>query len=129
MSWAAAFAALLVSHLAGDFLLQTDWQARNKVSGLGDPVGRRALASHTLTYTLAFLPALAWIAAQTSPARAVLVGILVAGPHVLIDDGTMVRAWMLRVKHVSAPNTGLAVAVDQSFHALCLLAAALVAGG
>ena len=49
--------------MVGDYLLQTDWQARNKRGGLGgDPVARRALLTHVTTYTLAFVPALIWIA-------------------------------------------------------------------
>ena len=57
MTWFAAFLALLVSHAVGDVLLQTDWQAVNKVRGLGDPLARRALAAHIATYTAAFVPA------------------------------------------------------------------------
>lgn len=35
MTWTAVFGVLLVSHLVGDMLLQTGWQALNKYSGLG----------------------------------------------------------------------------------------------
>ena len=57
---------LVVCHAAGDFLLQTDWQARNKQAGLGsDPLRRRALFTHIATYTLAFVPALVWIGLGT----------------------------------------------------------------
>lgn len=128
-SWSATFLALLVSHAAGDILLQTDWQALNKVRGLADPVSRRALAHHLTTYTLAFVPTLAWIGARTGARRAIGVGALVAGPHLLIDDGRMVRGWLHRVKGAEKPALGLTVAVDQTFHALCLLGAAVVAAG
>ena len=128
-SWAAAFLALLMSHTTGDILFQTDWQALNKVRGLGDPVSRRALAHHLTTYTLAFVPALAWIASRTSARRAIGVGALVAGPHLLIDDGRVVRAWLRKVKGTEKPGLGLTIAVDQTFHALCLLGAAVVAAG
>ena len=48
--WVEIFAVLLVSHVVGDFLLQTDWQATHKREGLGsDPERRRALVSHTIT--------------------------------------------------------------------------------
>ena len=54
MEWFEVFAVFLVSHLVGDYLLQTDWQAVHKHRGLGpDPVSRRALASHVATYTIA----------------------------------------------------------------------------
>ena len=63
MPWVEVFAVFVVSHLAGDYLLQTDWQAENKRGGLGgDPVARRALLSHVTTYTLAFVPAFIWLA-------------------------------------------------------------------
>ena len=49
--------------MVGDYLLQTDWQARNKRCGLGgDRVARARCSRHVTTYTLAFVPALIWIA-------------------------------------------------------------------
>jgi hypothetical protein len=119
--------AFLVSHLVGDVLLQTEWQALTKVPGLGDPAARRALGRHLATYMLAFGPALVWIGNETSAARAVGVGALVAIPHLLIDDGHFVRAWLRSVKHARDPALGLSIAVDQSLHLVCLLGAALVA--
>jgi hypothetical protein len=127
MTWSAVLMALLVSHVVGDVLLQTDWQALHKVRGLGDPVARRALISHVVTYTAAFVPALIWIGGKTDAARAVGIGTLVAVPHLLIDDGHLVRVWLRDVKGAARPALGLVIAVDQSFHLLCLLAAALVA--
>jgi hypothetical protein len=129
MSWSAALVSLLVSHVVGDVLLQTDWQALAKGKGLGDPVARRALLRHLATYTVAFVPALVWIASETTAGRAAIVGALVALPHLLIDDGRLVRAWVREVKRVPAPALGLSIAVDQSFHLLCLLGAALIAAG
>ena len=127
MSWSAALLALLVSHLVGDVLLQTEWQARKKPDGLGDRIGRRALVQHVAVYTVCFVPALVWIGAEVDAARAGLVGALVALPHLLIDDGRFVDAWLHRVKRVREPAAGLAIAVDQSFHVLCLAGAALAA--
>ena len=127
MSWSEALLALLVSHAVGDVLLQTDWQARTKVRGVGDPVGRRALARHISTYMLAFLPALVWIAAEVTILRAIAVGALVSIPHLVIDDGRLVSAWLRKVKRAADPTTALSIAVDQTFHIVCLLGAALVA--
>ena len=79
---------LLVSHAVGDVLLQTDWQAMNKYTGSGKPLGRRALIRHVATYMVAFIPTLVWIGDQTSPWRAVGVAALVAVPHLIVDDGT-----------------------------------------
>ena len=56
MSWVDAFAGFLVAHMVGDYLFQTDWQARNKRGGLSSSgTARRALFMHVTTYTLAFL--------------------------------------------------------------------------
>src|SRR5579862_7337749 len=127
MSWPAAFLALLLSHLTGDFLLQTEWQAVNKVRGLADRVSRRALFEHVAFYSAAFIPALAWIGTQTSAWRAIVVGALVVVPHLLVDDGHLVRAWVRDFKRAPQPGAGLLIAVDQTLHVLCLFGAALVA--
>jgi hypothetical protein len=127
MSWPPVFAALLVCHLAGDLLLQTEWQALTKVRGLGDPEGRRALVWHAVTYTLPFLPVLIWIGADRGLARALLVTLVIAVPHVLVDDGHLVAVWMRQVKHSPDPAPSLRLMVDQSFHVVCLLGAAMLA--
>ncbi len=127
MTWPPVFAAFLVCHLTGDLLLQTEWQALTKVRGLGDSEGRRALISHGATYTLPYLPVLIWIGADRGAARAVLVAVLIALPHVLIDDGRFVRVWLREVKHSPDPAPSLRLMVDQSFHVVCLLAAAVLA--
>lgn len=127
LNWVEAFAVLLVSHLAGDFLLQTDWQARHKQNGLGgDPVARRALFTHVATYMLAFLPALIWIGLEFDPARAIAIGFLVAVPHLIQDDRRLLDAYMARVKGLSQTSSGLRVAVDQSFHVITLFGTALL---
>jgi hypothetical protein len=127
MSWPAALLALLVSHLVGDFLLQTEPQALDKVGGLGDPRGRRALLLHLAHYMAAFIPALVWIGVETTAVRAVLVAAVVAVPHLLIDDGRFVGLWLREVKRAPRADVGLRIAVDQSFHVVCLLGAALIA--
>lgn len=129
MTWSAALLALIVSHVVGDVLVQSDWQAINKVRGLGDPTARRALLLHVSTYTLTFVPALIWIGSKTTAGRAIGVGALIAIPHLLIDDGHLVRYWLRDVKRNPEPALALVIAVDQSFHVLCLLGAALFAAG
>src|SRR5947209_7410343 len=62
MPWVEVFVVFLVSHLVGDYMLQTEWQALNKRGALkGTPTQRRALLSHIATYTLAFVPCLVWL--------------------------------------------------------------------
>ena len=128
MSWVEVFAVLLISHLAGDFLLQTEWQASHKLGGLtGPPAARRALLSHVATYTLCFVPALIWLAGSIGWA-AIGIGALIAVPHFVQDDGRLLSAYLARVKRTAArPGDLLYTAADQTFHLLGLFAVALLA--
>jgi hypothetical protein len=129
MPWIEVFAAFVVAHLVGDYLFQTDWQARHKHGGLGpDPVARRALLSHIATYTLAFVPVLIWLADDIG-AWAIGVGALIAAPHYVQDDGRVLAAYIGTVKHTDArANPGVTTAVDQSFHVVAMFLTALLAG-
>jgi hypothetical protein len=127
VTWPAVFAAFLTCHLAGDLLLQTEWQALTKVRGFSDPAGRRALLLHVTTYILAFIPALAWVASDRSVARAIGIGALIALPHLAVDDGRLLRHWMRSVKHSPDPAPSLSLMVDQSFHVVFLFGVALLA--
>jgi hypothetical protein len=129
VSWVEIFAVLVVSHLVGDYLLQTDWQARNKRYGLaGDPVRRRALVSHVTTYTLAFVPAFAWMSGNLG-AGVVWAAALVFVPHLVQDDGRLVSWFIYRVKGCDEQTAAeVFKPVDQSFHMLALFGLALLAG-
>jgi hypothetical protein len=128
VSWVAIFSVFVVSHLIGDFLFQTDWQATHKDHGLaGDPERRRALVSHVTTYTLAFLPALVWIGLELEAWSAVLACVLIFVPHLIQDDGRLLDAYMVRVKGpASIGSTGLRIACDQCFHVVALFGLALL---
>jgi Protein of unknown function (DUF3307) len=129
MNWAQITIVFWVSHLVGDFIVQTQWQAAHKHGGLGaDPVSRRALFTHVATYTLCFIPALVWIGGDTGAIAAVGLGAVIFLPHLVIDDGRLLRAYMLRVKGCpDPPPAGLTAAVDQSLHLVALWATALLA--
>jgi hypothetical protein len=128
MAWVEVFAVFVVCHLVGDYLLQTDWQANHKRGGLGpDRESRRALASHILTYTLAYVPAFVWLAAEID-AMLIPVVALIAIPHWIQDDGRLITLYIQKMKGMqAAANKSVAAAVDQSFHLLVLLATALLA--
>lgn len=127
MTWVEVFAVFVVSHLVGDFLLQTDWQAGNKENGLGpDPVHRRALGLHVLTYMVAFVPALIWIALETDVLWAIVIAAAIAVPHLVQDDRRLLDRYMRSVKGVTEKALGLRIAVDQAFHVVFLFAAALL---
>jgi hypothetical protein len=128
MPWVEIFAVFVVSHLVGDFLLQTDVQATLKRGGLGGGANfSRGLLAHTLTYTLAFVPALIWLASDIG-AWALGVAVLIAVPHMVQDDGRLLDSYMRRVKGVEPTPGPLLLAVDQSFHILVLFLIALLAG-
>lgn len=129
MSWVSVFAGFLVAHMVGDYLVQTDWQARNKRGGLsGRRMSRRALFSHVTSYTLAFLPAFIWIATELDAGWAIVAAVLIFLPHLVIDDGRIVRLYLSRVKRADGFDVGLAASVDQSFHVLSLFLVALLIG-
>jgi hypothetical protein len=130
VAWIEVFAVFIVCHLTGDFLLQTEWQATHKREGLaGDPERRRALLAHTLSYTLCYVPALVWIAAETSVLAAVAVAAGIFLPHAIQDDGRLLSEYVRRVKHTEPQPGMLMLAVDQSFHVVVLFGLALAAGG
>ena len=128
MRWEGVFAVFVVCHLVGDFALQTDWQATHKRGGLArDPEARRALFSHVAVYTLVFVPAVIWIAAEKSALAVALLAVVFV-PHLIQDDARLLISWNRAVKHTEAvPGESLYVAIDQSFHILVLFGTALLA--
>jgi hypothetical protein len=128
MPWVEVFVVFLVSHLFGDYLLQTDWQALNKRGALtGTAIQRRALSSHVATYTLAYVPAFIWL---WSSRHAWVFGLaaLIAVPHFIQDDGQLLAAYARKVKKADIKaNPSLGAALDQSFHLLALFGTALLA--
>jgi hypothetical protein len=130
VEWIEIFAVFLVSHLTGDYLLQTERQASNKWGGLSsDRQSRNALLSHVGVYGLSFLPVFVWIADDVG-AAVVAVAALVLVPHLVQDDGRLLARYMVSVKGATnAAGTGLFAAVDQSFHVLALFGVSLLAAG
>ena len=129
MAWVEIFAVFVVSHGLGDYMLQTDWQATRKRAGLSrrNPVARRALFSHVTTYTLAFVPAGAWLAGDLGAGglAALAAGIFI--PHLVQDDGRLLTAYVRRVKGEGAATTPTVyTSVDQSLHLITLFLTALV---
>jgi hypothetical protein len=129
MTWVEVFIAFVVSHLVGDYLLQTDWQARNKRGGLARGAAadaRRALFTHVSTYTLAFVPVLV-----VSDLGLELLWVVPAIflPHLIQDDGRLLHTYMKRVKRLDPQeNLAVSIAVDQTFHLLALVVLALLIG-
>lgn len=129
MPWVQVFAVFVVSHLVGDYMLQTDWQARNKRGGLtGTPTMRRALVTHIGTYTLAFVPACIWLW-KSLGAGVFGIAALIAIPHLIQDDGQLLIMYARVVKKADlTADPSLFAVLDQSFHLLALFLTALLAG-
>jgi hypothetical protein len=130
VDWVEVFLVFVVSHLVGDYLLQTDWQALNKRGGLGrNPEARKALFSHVTTYTMAYIPALIWIGDDIGAGWGVAFFFLIFVPHLIQDDGRLLMAYMRTIKqNRGARNDVLVMAVDQSFHTVFLFLTAIWIG-
>ncbi|MGH2842950.1 MAG: DUF3307 domain-containing protein [Solirubrobacteraceae bacterium] len=128
MTWAGLFVVFFVSHQAGDYLLQTEWQATHKRGGLGrNADSRRALLSHTFTYSVAFVPALYWVSSRLGW-NAVIIAAAISLPHLLQDDGRGLQAYARNVKGLDPYANHVVMAlVDQSLHMVALFGAALLA--
>lgn len=127
MSWGELFVVFFVSHQVGDFVLQTDWQAMHKRGGLGrNPESRRALISHVLTYTCAFIPALIWISSALDW-KALVIAAVIGVPHLIQDDGRLMQTYARKVKGLEpASARTVMLLLDQAFHMVALFGAALL---
>jgi hypothetical protein len=128
MTWVEVFIVFVMSHLVGDYLLQTNWQALHKRGGLAwrDRDARRALFTHVTIYTLCFVPGL--VVAELG-VELVWVIPAIFLPHLIQDDGRLLQAYMKEVKRLDPKeNLAVSIAVDQTFHLLALLVLALVVG-
>ncbi len=112
---------LLVSHLIGDFLIQTDQMAERKTRQWS------WMLAHVGIYTVLVTPVVviyAWT--HHSPAWLVLsVLLFLTGSHILLDRRSF-TVWWMRLVGISPNPPWLPVAVDQVFHILTL---AIVAQG
>jgi hypothetical protein len=128
VEWTEAFLVFLVTHLVGDFGLQTEWQAEHKRGGLGaDRTARRALFAHVAVYTLVFVPALAWLWDDIG-AGAFAVGAAIFATHLVQDDGTLLDRYAVHVKRTDPrSHPAVMVAVDQTLHVVVLFVLALAA--
>ena len=128
LSWVEVFAVFAVSHLVGDFALQTEWQARHKRGGLGgDRTSRRALIAHVRSYTLAFVPAFVWLL-DGSALTLIALAVLLFVTHLVQDDGRLLERYMRSVKRADPDeHRVLTAAVDQTLHFVVLFGLALLA--
>jgi hypothetical protein len=117
---------LLVGHLIGDFLLQTDRMARYKAQNWS------WMLKHVGIYLAVILIVVgAYVLNHTVPLWVVGVALLfVGGTHIVLDRRAFTLWWMRRLG-VSSDLTWLPIVADQIFHILVLavVAQALVLAG
>jgi hypothetical protein len=115
------FDKLLVAHLVGDWLLQTEWQAVNKTKNY------RALLSHIGVYSVIMLGVLILDFGFQNIYVYIMVGML-ALSHALLDRRwpviRLMEAFRLIVKR--EPERWLVMAIDQVLHIALLAIAAVV---
>lgn len=113
------FDSLLVAHLVGDWLLQSEHQALAKARSWG------ALLAHLAVYHVLVLGALL-LYFPAPDLRIYVAVLLLAASHAWLDRGTHVVSLMraLRIIQRREPERWLHLATDQTLH---ILALALVA--
>ena len=115
------FEGLLMAHLLGDWLLQTEWQAVNKARHFG------ALLTHLVVSHAVIFAVLFWgFGLSLLPVVIVTVGLAVI--HGILD-GTGFLPWLMRTMRLFVkrePEKWIMVIFDQVIHLLLLGAATLV---
>jgi hypothetical protein len=114
------FDCLVIAHVVGDWLLQTEWQALNKASNW------RAMAAHVAVYhaivLIALILRLGW-----ADVRVYLVVAGLALTHAWLDRDLR-TIWImkkLRIIETRTPERWLTIAVDQAIHLVLLALASL----
>jgi hypothetical protein len=117
------FELLIVTHLAGDWLFQTEWMAMEKRHNW------RALLSHVAVYHALMLAVLGWRFGYGNPRVYAVVAVL-AVTHAVLDRGWPVVRFMqlMRISVTLPPEKWLLIAVDQTLHILLLAGAAIALG-
>ena len=106
---------LIIGHLIGDWLLQSDWMAQGKRTRLITAAGM----THFTVYTLVIVGIL-WLAGQQvlSPITLFLMGGVIFVSHWLIDATDCVSLWMRWFGQQDRPL--MRIMVDQTFHSIVL---------
>ena len=115
-----AFAWLILGHLVGDWLLQSNWMAQGKKQGLFRLAGLTHFAIYAATVMGAF-----WLSGARArpPAAYLALGAVTFLSHWLIDSTRLVEGWMRFYRQGSREVVRLMV--DQTLHLLVLAALAV----
>ncbi|MHB8126729.1 MAG: DUF3307 domain-containing protein [Desulfitobacteriaceae bacterium] len=105
------FDLLLVAHLIGDFLFQTNWMAKNKTNKYFP------LFVHTGLYTI-IVAFIAWLSFGGLPLWGILTIFIV---HTILDKRIFVEWWIQTIMMTKENDSvWLKIVVDQIFHILVL---------
>ncbi len=111
----STFAWLVIGHLVGDWMLQTDWMAREKQNGMAT----RALLVHCLIYTGTLMAFLALAATRHALAPPYLtVGLTILLSHWFIDGARLAARWSQLLRQTK--QEFVRIMVDQTLHLLVL---------
>ncbi|MBS3902860.1 MAG: DUF3307 domain-containing protein [Anaplasmataceae bacterium] len=116
MTHLTIFEVLVLCHLVGDWLCQTEFEAMNKAKGR---FLNFAIIKHCFTYTLSFIPAYLYFGFP-----AWWLGVIYITHHLL--DRRWPVIWFIRTMKCTDQRTidalfWLVIAVDQIFHLLVLV--------
>jgi len=115
------FEILLMAHVLGDWIFQTEWQAVNKATDW------RAMGAHIVVYHAIVLALLCVRFGFSEPiVYAVVAGLAVV--HTILDRRRPLRSFMrmARITKHREPEPWFIIAVDQSVHLLALGVATLI---
>ncbi|KNB69416.1 hypothetical protein ADS79_26345 [Brevibacillus reuszeri] len=113
----SAFDILLIAHLIGDYMFQTEWMAKYKAQRW------LPLLAHCVVYTGVIYLIAYWFIPGGLSGWAIL---LVFVSHMILDRRTIVYIWYRKIMRVTNDGSKwLMIMCDQIFH-LIILAAALV---
>ena len=101
------FEFLIIGHLAGDFLFQTGWMAKEKINNFA------ALFLHSAVYT--FFIGIAALLAGRLTWQALLI---VFVGHIIIDNRLFVSLWVKTVNR--SDEEWMVIVIDQCWHLLLL---------
>jgi hypothetical protein len=108
----SAFDILLIAHLIGDFLLQTEWMAKYKADRW------IPLLAHCLVYTFS-VSLLAYLFVPNGLSLWAIVLVFVS--HVILDRRSFVYFWYRKVMQVTDDRSKwLMIICDQVFHLIIL---------
>lgn len=106
---------LILGHLIGDWLLQSDWMAQGKRKSLVTTAGMIHFATYTITVT-----GVLWLIGRPELDQPLLVaaGVVLFVSHWLIDATDCVGLWMQFYGQQDRPL--MRIMVDQTFHFIVL---------